>query len=71
MSEISKGGMFKSGSQTPRPTLPFHHCYDLHSTYKMLLAFLRSAVVYYNIKLKVYLYMHGSNNNFLVCSFYL
>ena len=46
----------------------FHHLFALHSIYKMLLAFEAVDLLtsMYKKYIKVYLYMHGSINNFLV-----
>ena len=59
---------------------PFHHPFVLHSIYEILkycwstvfcTNFWSTVVINFNVELKIYLYMHGSNNIFLVLQFLL
>ena len=46
----------------------FHHPYVLHSICEILLTF-SSVAINFNVKLKIFLYMHGSDNIVLVLYF--
>ena len=47
-------------------TLTAVECFLVHSIIKNVASFCSSALVTFDVNLKVYLYVHGYNNNFFV-----